>query len=538
MQGRNSNSSRPPHTGKNHDQFVEFLAMEFAMTVKPAPLLFICSVMCVPLIMPPSARAQFGNFWNSVDTVTAGDYDDLNPSITHNAWSIYTGSVQWLVFERHTTTESQIAAKKFDMSAATWDSGIEVIASRPAGEEQKNPDYSETGYVDTAGVFHVMRLAAWEVRTGNRWQILYSTHNDSAPAWSAPSLLWPDSLDNTSVQVRPVLSLGLLIAWKRANTVMGLIQSASAGTPPETLAVSSSDSLEYDIATGSGIATVIWTSDVQGKMTPIRRNIFHYSPVQSAAPETLLVPMPCAAPRLSSNQFMEPSFFFESQISGRWDVYYYIRYMTPHYGSLSGDSSSENHNAHSLSFPVITKPARSAHTSAPRILGLLVYEKYHGNDSSLVFINGFYMDTVRSAGHNWNSLVGSQVFFNQGGRKFLVVWESNRSGRSHIYSRMVYVSPDAIVDIPRTPSAFTLYQNYPNPFNPSTTIRYALPARSHVTLTVFNVLGQQVATLVDGTQDAGDHDVKYDGTGLASGVYFYTMRAGDIVRTKQLLILR
>ena len=88
------------------------------------------------------------------------------------------------------------------------------------------------------------------------------------------------------------------------------------------------------------------------------------------------------------------------------------------------------------------------------------------------------------------------------------------------------------------PSKFALLQNYPNPFNPTTTIRYALPQRSHVTLTVFNTLGQQVATLVNGDQDAGSHDVRFDGSGLASGVYFCRIVAGTYVATKKLLALR
>jgi hypothetical protein len=91
---------------------------------------------------------------------------------------------------------------------------------------------------------------------------------------------------------------------------------------------------------------------------------------------------------------------------------------------------------------------------------------------------------------------------------------------------------------PALPKVCDLEQNYPNPFNPSTTIRYALPSRTHVTLTIFNTLGQQVVTLVNEVQDAGYHDVRFDGTNLSSGVYFYRIVAGTYVESKKLVILR
>jgi len=86
-------------------------------------------------------------------------------------------------------------------------------------------------------------------------------------------------------------------------------------------------------------------------------------------------------------------------------------------------------------------------------------------------------------------------------------------------------------------TTYFLSQNYPNPFNPSTTIRYVLPQKSRVTLSVINTLGQEVANLVNGEYEAGFHETTFDASGLSSGVYFYRIQAGEFVATKRLLLL-
>jgi hypothetical protein len=88
------------------------------------------------------------------------------------------------------------------------------------------------------------------------------------------------------------------------------------------------------------------------------------------------------------------------------------------------------------------------------------------------------------------------------------------------------------------PDATTLDQNYPNPFNPTTTISYTLPAQGFVTLKVFNVLGQEVATLVNEAESPGNKSVSFDGSGLPSGVYFYRLQAGSYSATKMLMIVK
>jgi hypothetical protein len=88
------------------------------------------------------------------------------------------------------------------------------------------------------------------------------------------------------------------------------------------------------------------------------------------------------------------------------------------------------------------------------------------------------------------------------------------------------------------PTSFSLSQNYPNPFNPATTIKYDLPQNSDVTLKVYDVLGKEVATLVNENQSAGTYTVKFNANNFASGIYFYRISAGSFTQTKKFILMK
>ncbi len=88
------------------------------------------------------------------------------------------------------------------------------------------------------------------------------------------------------------------------------------------------------------------------------------------------------------------------------------------------------------------------------------------------------------------------------------------------------------------PAKFALEQNYPNPFNPTTLIKYSIPQDQQVKLNVYNLLGQNVVSLVNGMQKAGEHEVTFDASNLASGVYFYKLEAGTRSSIKKMLLMK
>jgi len=108
----------------------------------------------------------------------------------------------------------------------------------------------------------------------------------------------------------------------------------------------------------------------------------------------------------------------------------------------------------------------------------------------------------------------------------------------------VTVATDINDELPQElPNSYSISQNYPNPFNLSTAIRYTLPTRSQVTISIYNVMGQKVNTIVEGSKSVGSHIVFWDGTDktgkvVSSGVYFYRIHAGDFVESKRMMLIK
>ena len=112
--------------------------------------------------------------------------------------------------------------------------------------------------------------------------------------------------------------------------------------------------------------------------------------------------------------------------------------------------------------------------------------------------------------------------------------DNSNAGAAWVYS-------NAVVDVPSNgemPKVFVLAQNYPNPFNPTTTFAFDIPYSSFVILKVYNVLGQEVATVVDETLPAGRYTQTFNAQGLGSGVYFYRLQAGSFSEVKKLMLVK
>ncbi len=110
------------------------------------------------------------------------------------------------------------------------------------------------------------------------------------------------------------------------------------------------------------------------------------------------------------------------------------------------------------------------------------------------------------------------------------------AGAAYLYD--VTALPVSVVGNDALPEGYALYHNYPNPFNPVTTIRFAIPAASRVVIKLFDILGNEIKTLVDAGYAAGEHQVRFNAGDLASGLYVYRMEAGNFVWARKLTLLK
>ena len=130
---------------------------------------------------------------------------------------------------------------------------------------------------------------------------------------------------------------------------------------------------------------------------------------------------------------------------------------------------------------------------------------------------------------------GTSVALSADGSTFVSGGPADNSGAGAVW---VFARSPASVHTAAAPSQMRLERNYPNPFNPTTTIRFAVPADGEVSLEVYTVLGQRVARLAEGRLGAGEHSVRFDGSGLASGVYIARLLAGGRALAEKLLLVR
>jgi hypothetical protein len=166
---------------------------------------------------------------------------------------------------------------------------------------------------------------------------------------------------------------------------------------------------------------------------------------------------------------------------------------------------------------------------------LIRYQKGDGidyGDSVVIYwdlpqqITGILQDIITG------TLINIQI---SGSGNFMV---PNPAALDRLKLLITYNNATEVYDEQLHPVDFSLSQNYPNPFNPSTKIKYSIGNNLNVQLKIFDVLGKEITTLVSSEQPAGTYEVDFDGKELTSGIYFYTIKAGNYVETKSMILMK
>lgn len=203
-------------------------------------------------------------------------------------------------------------------------------------------------------------------------------------------------------------------------------------------------------------------------------------------------------------------------------------YTIPNYGfgkDISVDKSSNkiffiSHQNSIVSYDLITRTSQLIVNSVPQT------NFYYGYAYDYVNKRHYILD-AKSFTVNGNLLIADST------GTIRNTFQTSLAPRRILFK---YVLPTSNNDIDLLANDFQLYQNYPNPFNPSTTISWQSPVSGHQVLKIYDLLGNEVATLVDEYRNAGFHQVLFNNKQLASGVYYYQLRIGDFIQTKKMLL--
>ncbi|MGN8225191.1 endonuclease [Gracilimonas sp. BCB1] len=215
------------------------------------------------------------------------------------------------------------------------------------------------------------------------------------------------------------------------------------------------------------------------------------------------------------------------------------------YASYSGNDFTAGDTENGISIFYVDLPVNGLQNGSPDGMSLdiggelIQFLSYEG---TFIAVDGPAQDvesTDIGVEQSGNSAVGSSLSLEGSGFAYKdFSWEFTESNtKGSVNTNQTLETPTSNEDEnPAIADNFKLHQNYPNPFNPTTNVSYELKNPVNVTLSVYNVLGQKVETLVDGMKSAGLHMATFDASGLSSGVYFYQLRAGEVTFTQKMLL--
>lgn len=493
-------------------------------------------ILSLVLLAATTAAAQLQ--WSSPVQITTGVHDDQHPAFVISPLFV-SGGNEWLAFSRGSSDPPgrAICLTRPHPFTATWPDSIFIVT-----DDTTINDYPSLGRRDLSLPLSEVMLA-WERTTDERTDIYFTLIIDSA--WSPPAKL-PSS---TGDDRRPCVASsdsGFGITWERAGQVMfaeyvnGLWRSAQAITP----AGDSTNSVPQLLALAYPLSQRRWFVAWESAKGIAEEKAIMYSVSAGqtwSPPDTIAWTGDNRNPRFFKTSYLPNiDISWESNRTGDWEIFTGFASLYPdtlswgtRNSNVSNNPLADDRSASFEVFPIITESSTFYHTAFTWVTSM------QGSDSIAVKSIADWETAYRTPAPGTTDRhpdISSGTFGPLGIRVWSV-WENNSTGHWKLYGVMRDI-PLSVGEAATVAQAFRLYQNYPNPFNPTTTFSFDIPYSTFATLRVFDLLGREVARLVNEVMQPGSYERVFSAEGLASGVYFYQLKAGEFTGTKKLLLLR
>ena len=489
---------------------------------------FLCSLMLIALGLV--AQPQ----WSVPIQIMSGNTNDIHPAfMTRYAFS--NPQEEWLAFSRNGLN---VCVIRTAASGEQWDS-IVVSITTDAGDHD---------YPSLAGIYNPAKaMLLWQGRAGSNLKILYSVRQNDQ--WSAPQSVNPDRVDERYPCVA-VYDTTFGAVWERGGRIAyaEYRNGSWSSTTFTTLAGDSLNSLPQltYLSSSPNTPVVVWTSRRPSDSTSVLKFSYRRGGVWIPA-ETLYTNGDNRRPRFSNSIGAFATLNWESKMDTRWQIYGTLTYWDAWSNRLVWYPSSplfphaiDQASGSFNSFSIITDSPLDNLRAFYYLAG--AWESWFAGDDSITLSSygGQYVRNIVAApsSSDRGPVMSTGVFPGSGDMLIWTVWQNNSTGQWKLYgTKARHQIAEVEEDVP-PPFSFELAQNYPNPFNPTTTIKFDIPGSGFVTLRVFDLLGREVATLVNEEMKPGRYDRIFDGAGLASGIFFYHLTAGNFSQTKKLVLVR
>jgi hypothetical protein len=504
--------------------------------LKPLLLLFLLLIILFHSVL---IYAQV----NAPKQITNFDFDSRNPVFLEYPLNLpFNYELPELFFEAVTDSLTSVCSIKYN---AVSDSFYQLtyISSNSNPNSSIINRYAQGKYIDFfLGLDY--KILIWETNQNENWDIAFSI--DSGNGWTPQSLLF-SSLEN---ETEPSFVINHFVYIP--NTLFEIIylqgNSVALFSKGETekteILFQGSDSVNYSSPTGAYplFNNKLYVVAVEEKNGKTPRLVYRYRSLGDTLwsdKKYVIENTPAMRPKFTDPDF-ETILSFEDYSD---ELKKNLLIRPADFGipgtafSLIEDSTIETSDFSAFSYYLITESSQDDYYPFTPFAF-----KFRRNDSTFIR-TGEFENYYYSYSDNYTRLINSKPAIGPlsevaGGTVSYTIWEDSSNNKINLFGikRVDYLG--TVENNSWSVAKFTLSQNYPNPFNPTTTVNYQIPELSFVTLKVYDVLGNEIATLVNEEKPAGSYEVDFSGNNLTSGIYFYQLQAGEFIETKKMILLK